>query len=345
MTHRPANNRQRLLNALQCQPNDRPPIWLMRQAGRCLPEYRQLKEKYTFRELIADPELATEVTLQPIRRFDFDAAILFSDILVIPEAMGVPFQFNDIGGLQMQTLKDHHDIARLQASGVVDRLQYVADALGLIKKKLAGTTGLLGFAGSPWTLANFMLDGGGGVEYTRALELFRRDRKSFDELSEKLARATADYLKMQIACGVDAVQIFDSLGGLVAPEEFEAASGRWVRDIVAELNGRAPVIFFAKGNRNWESQVRTGAKIIGVDHEIDIAEVRRHLPDTVGMQGNLNPFLLSEATAGEVQKAARDVLEKMRGRNGHIFNLGHGVPPDAILENMETLVATVRNFA
>ncbi len=345
MSHKTTTNRQRLLNALNCQPNDRPPIWLMRQAGRCLPEYRALKEKFTFRQLIAAPELATEVTLQPVRRFDFDAAILFSDILVVSEALGVPFQFNDIGGLQMKTLKDSGDIARLDPAWVVDRLQYVAEALRLIKQKLGDATGLLGFAGSPWTLANFMLDGGSGVAYVRALELFHSDRKAFDQLSEKLARATADYLKMQIGCGVDAVQIFDSLGGLLASDEFEAASGRWVRDIVTELGGRAPVIFFSKGARNWPAQVLTGANVIGIDHEIDISEVRRQLPETVGMQGNLDPFLLSKGTPAEVQQAARGLLEKMRGRNGHIFNLGHGVPPDAKMENMETLVATVRRFS
>ena len=347
MSHPQVTNRQRLLNALGGQPNDRPPVWLMRQAGRCLPEYRALKEKYTFRELIADPDLATEVTLQPIRRFDFDAAILFSDILVIPEALGVSFQFTTEGGLHMETLKDTGDIARLKCGGVVDRLQYVAEALKRIKKVLANRTGLLGFAGSPWTLANFMLDGGGmgGRQYTKAFSLYQHDRAAFDTLSEKLTVATIEYLQMQIDCGVDAVQIFDSLGGLLPANDFEAASGRWAAEIVSALRGKAPVIFFSKGTRNWAAQVKTGAQVIGIDHEIDIAEARKALPPTVGMQGNLDPSLLSSADPRRVEQEVTTILNKMRGRPGHIFNLGHGVPPDAKLENMEALVATVRKFA
>lgn len=344
LTHNVTSSRQRLLNALRGVPNDRPPVWLMRQAGRCLPEYRELKTKYTFRELIADPALATEVTLQPIRRFGFDAAILFSDILVIPEALGVSFQFRDEGGLQMETIKNPREIARLKSEGAVERLQYVAEALKLIKKALNNRTGLLGFAGSPWTLANFMLEGGGMTGHTKAHHLFKHDPASFNLLCEKLTQATIDYLQMQIDCGVDAVQIFDSLGGLLHTDEFDAASGRWVGEIISALRGQVPIIFFSKGSRNWASQVKTGAQVIGIDHDIDMADAKRLLPANIGIQGNLDPFLLSQAQPGDVEKAVNTLLNKMRGRNGYIFNLGHGVPPDARLENMETLVATVQKF-
>jgi len=337
-------NRQRLLNALALRPNARPPIWLMRQAGRCLPEYRALKEKYSFRQLVTTPELAAEVTLQPVRRFSFDAAILFCDILVVPEAMGVPFQFTDTGGLQMETLKDSSQVARLNSEGVAGRLQYVAQALGLVKKQLGESAGLLGFAGSPWTIANFMLEGGGAVPYSRALSLFRNERSVFDRLCEKIVRATTDYLNMQINCGVDALQIFDSLGGLLPQADFEAASARWMREIIAGLGGRVPVIVYSKGARDWAALARTGAKIISVDHAIDIAEVRRELPETLGIQGNLDPLLLSEGEPGQVRQAALELLEKMRGRNGYIFNLGHGVPPDARLECLQTLAQTVASF-
>lgn len=316
----------------------------MRQAGRCLPEYRALKTRYTFRQLIATPDLAAEVTVQPVRRFHFDAAILFSDILVIPEALGVPFQFKDEGGLQMETLKDTAGIARLQVGGARERLDYVAQALRLIHKELAGQTGLLGFAGSPWTIANFMLEGGGVHSYSKALDLFRKDRAAFEALSEKITTATSDYLKLQIECGVDAVQIFDSLGGLLPDAEFAAASGQWVRQIVDSLGGRVPVIFFSKGSRNWQAQLDTGASVFGIDHEIDIAEAAKHIPATRGMQGNLNPLLLSEATPEIVRSEVESLLAKMRGRNGYIFNLGHGVPPDAKMENLETLAATVQHI-
>jgi uroporphyrinogen decarboxylase len=317
----------------------------MRQAGRCLPEYRALKEKHTFRELIADPRLAAEVTLQPVRRFHFDAAILFCDILVIPEALGRPFEFSDQGGLRMETIKNARDIARLQPEGVVERLAHVAEALRLVKTQLAGRTGLLGFAGSPWTLANFMLDGGSGVQYARALELFRNNRAAFNQLSETLARATAEYLKMQIQSGADAVQIFDSLAGLAPESEFEEVSARWVRDIVSELGGAAPVIYFAKGSRNWPAQLRTGAQVLGIDHEIEMADALAALPGSIGVQGNLNPALLSQSSPEDVRRQTLRLLETTRGRRGHIFNLGHGVPPDAKLENIEALVAAVRSFA
>jgi uroporphyrinogen decarboxylase len=338
-------SRERLIRALNNQPNDRPPVWLMRQAGRCLPEYRALKTRYTFHQLISTPELATEVTLQPIRRFHFDAAILFSDILVIPEAMGVPFQFKDEGGLQMQTLKDMASVAQLRVDGIRERLDPVARALTLIRRELNGQTGLLGFAGSAWTLANFMLEGGGVANYSKALDLFRHDRTSFDLLCSRITEATAEYLRMQAGCGVDAIQIFDSLGGLIPEADFDAASGRWTRQLIDSLQGLVPVIHFSKGCRNWKAQVQTGARMLGIDHNINMAEAARHVPATIGLQGNLNPGLLSGATPAMVQTQTQALLETMRGRDGYIFNLGHGVPPDAKLENLETLTATVQHFS
>src|SRR5947209_4699992 len=183
-------NRQRFLDACACRPLDHPPVWLMRQAGRALPEYRALKEKYQFLELVQTPELAAEVTLQPIRRFDFDAAILFSDILVVAEGLGQGYEFRDRGGISMEFLiKSSADIDRLQLEAVTDRLQYVAKALPLVKSALAGRTALIGFAGSPWTLANFMLEGGGVKEYSKAKELFYSDPALFGRLLEMLAQA------------------------------------------------------------------------------------------------------------------------------------------------------------
>src|SRR5215831_3691513 len=245
-SHAPASNRQRFLDACHCRPVDRPPVWLMRQAGRALPEYRALKEKHTFIELVQTPELAAEVTLQPIRRFGFDAAILFSDILVVAEGLGQPYQFRERGGIEMDfLLGSAADVERLEPQRVNERLAYVAKALPLIRTELGDRTALIGFAGSPWTLANFMIEGGGVKEYTKAKALFYAEPKVFTRLMEKLTEAVGSFLQLQINSGVDAVQIFDSLGGVLSDGCFEAASARWMREIVRSLKSRVPVIVFA----------------------------------------------------------------------------------------------------
>lgn len=339
------SNRERFLNALHCRPIDHPPVWLMRQAGRALPEYRKLRDKYSFLELVQTPELAAEVTLQPIRRFDLDAAILFSDILVVAEAMGQGYHFGDQGGIEMDfALSSVEDIDRLEVGEVKQRLQYVASALPLIKSELGDRTALLGFAGSPWTLANFMLEGGSAREYTKAEALYYSYPESFSLLFEKLTAAVIEFLQLQIEAGVDAVQIFDSLGGILAGNIYEPASARWIARIIAALDGKVPVIVFAKGVRgNWDALLRTGAQAISVDWTTRLAEVRTRLPKSIAVQGNLDPFLLT-TTPSIVATEADAILESMRGRRGHIFNLGHGVPPNAKLGCIESLITTVRNF-
>lgn len=342
---KPVSNRQRFLDACACRPVDRPPIWLMRQAGRALPEYRALKEKHSFVELVQTPELATEVTLQPIRRFDFDAAILFSDILVVAEALGQRYTFGDRGGIQMEfLLKSEADVDRLDVSAVADRLQYVARALPLIKSGLGGRTALIGFAGSPWTLANFMIEGAGVKEYTKAKALFYSSPQLFGRLLEKLALAVSRFLQLQIDAGVDAVQIFDSLGGVLSDGSYGPASATWMRQIVESLKGRVPVIVFAKGTHgNWTELAGLGAQVLGVDWNVNLAEVAARLPQKVGVQGNLDPFLLA-TTPEAVRTETQRILREMRGRAGHVFNLGHGVPPNAKLENIASLVETVRAY-
>jgi uroporphyrinogen decarboxylase len=315
----------------------------MRQAGRVLPEYRALKEKHTFSELVQVPELASEVTLQPIRRFGFDAAILFSDILVVPEAMGQGYHFKEKGGVEMGfAIRDAADVARLDESGVAERLAYESVAIRLIKKELHGKTALIGFAGSPWTLANFMMEGGSSKEYAKARRLFYTERGVFDSLCEKLTRAVIEFLQLQIQAGVDAIQIFDSLGGLLGPHAFEAASGRWMRQIIQALAGQVPVIVFAKGaHGSLGDLVTLNAQVLGMDWTVSLSSMARQLPPSVGIQGNLDPLLL-ETTPETVAAETSKVLREMRGRPGHIFNLGHGVPPSAKLECIESLVRTVR---
>ena len=320
-------------------------MWLMRQAGRALPEYRALKQKHSFLELVQTPELAAEVTLQPIRRFGFDAAILFSDILVVAEGLGQPYRFRDEGGIEMEfLLKSARDVDRLSVDAVTERLQYVAKALPLIKSALAGHTALIGFAGSPWTLANYMLEGGGVKDYTKAKALLYADSALFGKLLERLTKAVTVFLQLQIDAGADAVQIFDSLGGVLSDGEFAAASACWMKQIIGSLRGKAPVIVFSRGTHgNWAELAATGANVLGVDWNVRLAEVAVRLPARVGVQGNLDPFLLTTAP-GAVAADTRRILREMRGRPGHIFNLGHGVPPNATLENIESLVTAVRDF-
>ncbi len=340
------SSRERFAAACRGREVDRPPIWMMRQAGRCLPEYRALKEKYTFLDMVRTPDLATEVTLQPIRRFGFDAAILFSDILVIPEAMGQGYRFREEGGIAMDfRVRSRADVERLRVDAVAEKLDYAIQALRLIKKELGGKTAMIGFAGSPWTLANFMLEGGSSARFTKAARLFDRDRALFDALMGKLSDAVAKFLQLQIAAGVDAVQIFDTLGSGAPYGAFEAASGRWIKRIIEQLDGKAPVIAFSKGTRDWRALFDLGADVLGVDHGVRLAQARRLFPADIGMQGNLDPAFLTDFSPGEAAVKTRRLLEVMRGRPGWIFNLGHGVPPEASLDNIAAVVNTVRSFS
>lgn len=336
--------RERFLAAANNQLLDRPPVWMMRQAGRVLPEYRELKSRYSFVQLVQTPDLAAEVTLQPIRRFGFDAAILFSDILVIPEAMGQPYFFRETGGVEMSVkLESAADIARLSVEAIEEKLQYVVEALTRIKPALHNQTALIGFAGSPWTLATFMLEGGSSKSFQRAAQLSRSDPHLFHELLQKLTIATTRYLQMQISAGVDAVQIFDSHGDHLLPTEFYELSGRWMREIIEGLRKQVPVILFSKGTRDWAGIAATGAQVIGVDHGISLAEASTKLPTHFAVQGNLEPRHLVQSTPIEAYEATNTIIQSIRGQRGHIFNLGHGVPPTSKLENIAAVLAAVRN--
>jgi uroporphyrinogen decarboxylase len=337
------NSRHLFLAAASCEPVTHPPVWLMRQAGRALPEYRALKEKFTFLQLVQTPELAAEVTLQPIRRFGFDGAILFSDILVVCEGLGQGYKFREEGGIGMDfAVRTAADVDKLDVNAVVGRLQYVHEALKLIRTQLGGRTALLGFAGSPWTLANFMVEGGSAKEFSGAKAMFYKEPKLFHRLCEKLTDACTRYLQMQIDSGVDAIQIFDTLGGGLGAGVFQAASGRWIKQIIAGLKGHTPVIVFSKGTHgNWDDLVATGANVLGVDWGVRLSDVAAKLPKNIAVQGNLDPFLLSttpEAVAAETKR----ILADMQGRPGHIFNLGHGVTPESKLECIQALVDAVR---
>ena len=315
----------------------------MRQAGRSLPEYRALKEKYSFLELAQTPDLAVEVTLQPIRRFDYDAAILFSDILVIPEAMGQPYSFREQGGIQMEfAIQNRSDIERLNTDAVVDRLDYVRKTLEILRRELSDERALLGFAGSPWTLATYMVEGGSSKDYQLVLDLFRNNRADFDLLMEKVTDALIAYFKMQIAAGVDAVQLFDSWGGILKGQDYQEGSLQWMSRIIEAIRDDIPVILFAKGCANeMPALCQTGAQIIGLDWTVDIGEMGKAIPAKLAIQGNLDPMILNgnpETTRIETQK----ILNGMKDRPGHIFNLGHGIDKDAKLDCVQALLDTIR---
>jgi uroporphyrinogen decarboxylase len=317
----------------------------MRQAGRYLPEYRALKERHGFLAMVRTPELAAEVTLQPVLRFPFDAAILFSDILVVPEALGQGYRFREEGGIAMEfRLDSRARIDALAPAGAVqDRLAYVGAALALVKASLAGQKALLGFGGSPWTLATYMVEGGSSENFALVKSLFYADRGSFDALMEKLTSALIAYFGMQIRAGADAIQIFDSWGGIIAGTDYEAASLQWIRRIIAALPPGFPVILFAKGaGAQLPAQAASGARVLSVDWTVDIAAVHGQLNRKAGiaLQGNLDPVLLN-TSPDIVRRETRSLLKSMQGAAGHIVNLGHGILPGAKIECVEALAQAV----
>jgi len=318
----------------------------MRQAGRCLPEYRRLRERHSFRELVRTPELAAEVSLQPVRRFGYDAAIVFSDILTVPEAMGMGYSFEDGAGMRMAwRIERPEQVKRLSADSIRERLAYAPEAIRLLKERLEGRQATIGFSGAPWTLACFMIEGGGGEDFSRARRFLAEHPAAYRDLAERLTEAIVEHLRAQIEAGADAVQLFETLAWAAGPERFPEASLVWIERILRELGGRAPTIVFVKGIPNaWEALARAGAQVVSLDAAADLPEVARRLPPGVATQGNLPPeLLLAEPEAARA--AARAQLEAMRGRPGYIVNLGHGVPPNARLETIQALVETVRNFS
>jgi uroporphyrinogen decarboxylase len=340
------NSRDRFLTACACSPLDRPPVWIMRQAGRYLPEYRELKAKHGFLKMVRTPELAAEVSLQPTRRFALDAVILFSDILVIPEALGQGYTFRDEGGIAMEHRLENRAMieALAPAESVPGRLAYVGEALALLKRELAGSRALLGFGGSPWTLATYMVEGGSSENFTLVKGLFYEDRPAFELLMGKLTASLIAYFRMQVAAGADAIQIFDSWGGVIAGADYEAASLRWIREVIAAMPEGFPVIIYGKGTgQHLVDQSFTGARVLSVDWSNDLSVVRRTLPANVAVQGNLDPAILNTEPAIARAQALR-LLESMRGSPGHIFNLGHGILPQAKIPCVEALLEAVTTW-
>ena len=345
-THSDVSHLERFLRACRCEPTDRPPIWMMRQAGRSLPEYRALKENRRFTELVRNPELAAEITLQPVRRFGYDAAVIFSDILVVAEAMGQPYELLDQGGVRMDfTLDSKATVDKLDAAHVLDHVGYTPDAIRLVRKELGSERAIIGFAGSPWTLASFMIEGGSSRDNTRSRAMVYDEPELLRSLLEKITDATITYLQAQLEAGADVIQIFERTGGTLSSRVFWEVSGRWMQQVIDALPKEVPSIVFARNvHHNWDDVLRTGACVLGIDWNIRLSDACREIPDTVAVQGNLDPALLQavpEAAAAETRR----ILEEMRDRDGFIFNLGHGVPPEANIESIRAVAETVQSFS
>ncbi|MAW40658.1 MAG: uroporphyrinogen decarboxylase [Kiritimatiellaceae bacterium] len=346
MTHTTTyDGRKRFLNALHCRSCDRPPIWMMRQAGRSLPEYLALKEGKRFTDLVQNPEVAAEVTLQPIRRFQYDAAVIFSDILVIAEAMGVPYQLMEQGGVKVDfQLQSRADIEKLTAEGAANKIAYTPAAIELVRNEVENQCAIIGFAGSPWTLASFMVEGGSSRDNLRSRALIHEQPALFEALLEKITLATIDYLNAQIDAGADALQLFDSQGGTLAQAAYWRFSGRWMQQIITALGQRVPVTVFGRGvHQNWEQLIQTGANALSIDWNIDLPTLSKQLPSTLALQGNLDPALLTASPSVAIEQTQR-LLDGMRDRNGFIFNLGHGVPPNAYIETIAAIAQTVQTY-
>ena len=338
-------SRERFLASIRREPTDQTPLWVMRQAGRYLPEYRKLKEKYSFTEMVKSPELATEVTLQPLKRYPLDAAIIFSDILIIPEALGQPYHFREGGGIGMDYLLDTEaKIDALDASDIEEKLAYLPAALKMTRAEIGEDKTLLGFGGSPWTLAAYMTEGGSLKDLAALKTLFYSQPAVFEKLMNKVTDSVIDLFKMKIAAGVDALQIFDSAGAFCPSAQYEAMSLKWIKRIIAAMPEDFPIIIFAKGMAHQKDALTgTGASVLSIDWTIDMPSYYDSLPDNVAVQGNLDPLILS-ASGDITRRETLSLLEKMKGRHGHILNLGHGILPSAKPENMQILCETVAEF-
>lgn len=342
------SSRERLKLAFSSQKLDRPPIWFMRQAGRYLPEYRAIKEKYTFLQMIANPELATEVTVQPLTRFPgLDAAILFSDILVVSQALGLPFFFKDTGGIHFPyTISRGEQIDMLGCpSDVHEQLNHVPSTLKLIRGAIGLDKGLLGFVGSPFTLASYMVEGGASKDYSKLKSLAFEHPKDFQRLLQKLTLTTIEYIKMQISAGVDAIQIFDSNAFICPGNLYWDLSLQYIKQIIDALPAsRPPFILFAKHMSHLAPQLlKTGVDCLSLDWSVDLRGFLSTFPFVRCIQGNLDPSLLSTNTK-VVTDATINILDTMKERPGHIFNLGHGILPNAKIECVEAMINTVVNY-
>ncbi|HTA63925.1 MAG TPA: uroporphyrinogen decarboxylase [Xanthomonadaceae bacterium] len=347
----------RLLRALRREPVDCTPVWLMRQAGRYLPEYRATRARAgSFLALAKTPELACEVTLQPLARFDLDAAILFSDILTVPDAMGLGLYFVEGEGPKFERpIRNAADVAKLAVPDMGTELRYVMDAVSLIRRELDGRVPLIGFSGSPWTLACYMVEGGGSENFSKIKSMMLNEPAALHRLLEVVADAVIAYLSAQRAAGAQVLQVFDTWGGVLAPHHYREFSLRYLTRIAQELprgsgGERTPLILFGKGNAPYlEELADSGADALGVDWLVSLEEARRRTCGRIALQGNLDPAVLygsPDAIREEVGRTLQSYGRGGEGQNGgHVFNLGHGLSPDMDPEHVRVLIDAVHDFS
>ena len=342
----------RFLRALLRQPVDATPVWMMRQAGRYLPEYRATREKAgSFMDLCMNPDLACEVTLQPLERFPLDAAILFSDILTIPDAMGLGLYFSEGEGPRFK--RPVRDKAAVDALGVPDPeqdLRYVMDAVRTIRRELDGRVPLIGFSGSPWTLATYMIEGSSTKTFARSKGMMFDEPALMHSLLDKLAAAVTEYLNAQVAAGAQALMVFDTWGGTLSPRDYKTFSLAYMQRIVdgltREADGRrVPVILFTKGGGQWlELMADTGCDALGLDWTTDIGEARARVGDRVALQGNLDPCTLY-ASPQAIRRSVAEILASFGNGSGHVFNLGHGIHPTIPPEHAAAMIEAVHELS
>ncbi len=333
-----------LLRALRKEKVERPPVWMMRQAGRYLPEYRLLREKYSFFERCQTPELACEITIQPVDIIGVDAAILFSDILVVPQAMGLEVQLiENKGPILPNPIKNIQDFSRIRVPDVNETLQYVFDAIHLIKKELNGRVPLIGFAGAPWTILCYMVQGKGSKTFDEAKIFCYTQPETAKRLLQMITDTTIAYLKEQVKAGADVIQIFDSWGGLLGPDDFENISLNYIRQIVNALKKDVPIIIFAKGAwHSLENMAATGAQALGIDWCITPEMARQLSGNGTTLQGNLDPAKLL-LPIPEIKKEVKKMLSDF-GAQKYIVNLGHGILPNVPVDYAKAFVETVKEY-
>ena len=342
----------RFLRALMREPVDVTPVWMMRQAGRYLPEYRQTRSQAgDFMALCQNPELACEVTLQPLERFPLDAAILFSDILTIPDAMGLGLYFEAGEGPKFRKpVRSAADVEALQVPDPQQDLGYVMDAVRTIRRELNGRVPLIGFSGSPWTLATYMIEGGSSKDFRRIKAMMFDQPGLLRQILDVLAQSVTHYLNAQIEAGAQAVQIFDTWGGVLSPENYRAFSLSYMARIVSGLKSehqgrKVPVILFTKNGGQWlESMAATGADALGLDWTTDIGEARQRVGDQVALQGNMDPSALY-ASPERIRQEVASILGRYGAGSGHVFNLGHGIHQFAQPEKAAAFVDAVHELS
>jgi len=338
------NNNDLFLRACRREPVERTPVWIMRQAGRYLPEYRAIRDKVDFLTLCKTPELAAQVTIQPVDIIGVDAAIIFSDILVIPEAMGMQLEINEgKGPIFHNPIRNEADAKALKKIDPFMDLDFVLDAVAITKKELNGRVPLIGFSGSPWTLLTYMVEGRGSKNFSNVKRLIYNNPGLAHSVLEKLSDAVSLYLSAKIEVGADAVQIFDTWGGILSQNDFEEFSLQYIEKVISQLRKQDhPVIVFAKGvHYKLKKLADCGADVIGLDWTMDIGKVRKRIGDKVALQGNLDPTVLY-SNKEKIREEAVKILESFGEGSGHIFNLGHGILPDVNPENAKALVEIVK---